>query len=373
MRNIRFYNDEQCMWHSATTQYAGILPVGKWVQPASNSGLAESPESKRRFKNLIEISNLYDKLQFHKGIHIDDMDLLRIHTKAYIDRFKKMSDEGGGELGPIGDATPIGPGSYEIAKISAGLATAAIQDVWLGKADAAYALSRPPGHHALPDQALGFCLLANIPIAIEYCRVHHNLGKVLILDWDVHHGNGAQAIYYEDPNTYTISIHQENCYPVGYRGDEDRGEGAGTGYNLNIPLPAGAGHNAYLQVFDSIVIPEIKKYQPDMIIIASGFDANILDPLARMNLYSESYYLMMDKVIKVAEEVCHGKVVAIHEGGYSESYVPFCGIAVLEALLGERSDVVDPIVDYCINKQPSEEVEAFLTQYIEKMSQKIKS
>lgn len=372
MRNIRFYHDEQCMWHSATTQYAGILPVGKWVQPASNSGLAESPESKRRFKNLIEISNLNDRLEFHKGILIDEVDLLRIHTQDYIDRFKKMSDEGGGELGPIGDATPIGPGSYEIAKISAGLATAAIQDVWLGKADAAYALSRPPGHHALPDQALGFCLLANIPIAIEYCRAHHNLGKVLILDWDVHHGNGAQLIYYEDPNTYTISIHQENCYPIGYRGDNDRGKGAGKGYNLNIPLPAGAGHDAYLQVFDSMVLPEIKKYKPDMIIVASGFDANILDPLARMSLYSESYYLMMDKVLKVAKEVCNGKVVAIHEGGYSESYVPFCGIAVLEALVGERSDVIDPMIEFCQNKQPSEEVARFLKQYIDKMSMKLK-
>lgn len=367
MRNIRFYNDEECMWHSATTQYAGILPVGKWVQPASNGGLAESPESKRRFKNLIEISSLNDKIPFYKGVSIDEADLLRIHTQAYIDRFKQMSDAGGGELGPIGDATPIGPGSFEIAKMSAGLATAAIQDVWLGRADAAYALSRPPGHHALPDQALGFCLLANIPIGIEYCRTHHNLGKVLILDWDVHHGNGAQEIYYEDEDTYTISIHQENCYPVGYRGDDERGKGAGKGYNLNIPLPAGAGHNAYLYVFDSIVIPEIKKYKPDIIIVASGFDANILDPLARMNLYSESYHSMMDKVLKVADEVCNGKVAVIHEGGYSESYVPFCGIAVLEALLGEKSDVIDPILEYCKKKQPSDTVEIFLRQYIDKI------
>lgn len=371
MRKVRFYNDEHCMWHSATTQYAGILPVGKWVQPASDSGLAESPESKRRFKNLVEISDLNDKLEFHKGILIDDIDLLRIHTKDYIDKFKRMSDEGGGELGPIGDATPIGPGSFEIAKISAGLATAAIQDIWLGKADAAYALSRPPGHHALPDQALGFCLLANIPIAIEHCRAHHGLEKVLILDWDVHHGNGAQAIYYEDQNTYTMSIHQENCYPIGYRGEDDRGKEEGLGYNLNIPLPAGAGHNAYMYVFDTIIIPEIKKYNPDLIVIASGFDANILDPLARMSLYSESYYLMMDKVLKVAEEVCDGKVVAIHEGGYSESYVPFCGIAVLEALLGEKSNVEDPILEFSRNKQPSNEVDDFLKSYIDDIRRKL--
>lgn len=372
MRKIHFYNDEQCMWHSAAIQYAGILLVGKWVQPTANSGLAESPESKRRFKNLVEVSNLNDKLTFHKGALIEEIDLLRIHTKAYIDRFQQMSDAGGGELGPIGDATPIGPGSFEIAKISAGLATAAIRDVWLGKANAAYALSRPPGHHALPDEALGFCLLANIPIAIEYCRAHYNLGKVVILDWDVHHGNGAQAIYYEDPNTYTISIHQENCYPIGYRGDGDRGKGAGEGYNLNIPLPAGAGHHTYLHVFDSIVIPEIKKYQPDMIIIASGFDANMLDPLARMNLYSESYYLMMEKVLTIANEVCDGKVAVIHEGGYAESYVPFCGIAVLEALVGEKSDVIDPMVESCKLKQPSQVVEQFLEQYVDDLSLKLK-
>ncbi|UNM97298.1 class II histone deacetylase [Ignatzschineria rhizosphaerae] len=364
MRKTGFYFDESCFWHTATTPYCESLPVGEWVQPSSSGGLAESPESKRRFKNLLDKGGLTQKMVLGNYKILSDEDLMRVHPDYYIEKFKQLSQSGGGELG---FNAPIGPYSFEIAKISAGLATQAIEDVWLQKVDNAYALSRPPGHHCLRDEAMGFCVLSNIAIAIEYCREYHGLKRVLVLDWDVHHGNGTQSIYEEDGDIYTISIHQENCFPPGYSGREDIGKGDGLGANLNLPLPAGSGHHAYLKVINEIVIPEIERFKPEIIIIASGFDANALDPLARMLAYSDTYREMTQRICDVADNVCNGKIVAVHEGGYSESYVPFCGVAVVEGLMGHKSPVVDPLISFLKAQQPSEKVEKFLNEYIDEL------
>ena len=183
----------------------------------------------------------------------------------------------------LDEHAPIGPGSYEIAKISAGLACEAVEKVFLGELNNAYALSRPPGHHCLPDKPMGFCFLANIPIAIERAKAKLGLNKVAVIDWDVHHGNGTQQIYYQHNDVLTISLHQEHCFPPGYRGAEDVGENQGHGYNINIPLLAGCGDEAYLYAFESIVLPALDKFKPDMIIVACGYDANAFDPLARLS------------------------------------------------------------------------------------------
>lgn len=368
MRKTHFYHNEYCLWHSPTKQYAGAIPVGGWVEPPAASGLSESPESKRRMKNLLEISGFFEYMPIVKEKALQAEDLLRIHPEYYLQKFKDMSDSGGGEMGIT---APIGPGSFEIAMISAGLATAAIEDVYLGKADNAYSLSRPPGHHCLPDEAMGFCLLANIPIAIEYSRKHHDLGKVVVLDWDVHHGNGTQEIYYDDPNTLTISIHQENCFPAGYSGKEDRGENAGEGYNINIPLPAGAGDEVYLYVLEQVVVPQIKKFQPEIIVVACGYDANAFDPLARIFLHSQTYKEMTEIVQGVADEVCDGKLVMVHEGGYAESYVPFCSVGVMEALLDWKSPVEDPMLGFLKLQQPSEKANQFYKLWVDDLVKKL--
>lgn len=364
MRKTNFYHNEYCLWHSGTTQYAGVVPVGRWVAPPSASGLSESPESKRRMKNLLEAGGFFEHIPTLREKTLAKEDLLRIHPEHYLDKFKKMSDNGGGELG---NNAPIGPRSYEIAMISAGLATAAVEDVFLGKADNAYALSRPPGHHCLSDEAMGFCFLANIPIAVEYARAHHKLGKVVILDWDVHHGNGTQAIYYDDPNTLTISIHQEGCFPPGYSGEEDRGEDKGDGYNINIPLPAGGGDDIYRYALETLVLPQIRKFKPDIIIVACGFDANAFDPLARMLLHSDTYKEMTKMMQQVADEVCDGKLVMVHEGGYAESYVPFCGVGVMESLLDWESPVEDPMIDFIKEQQPSETIQKFHKDWVDQL------
>ncbi|MHC6225601.1 class II histone deacetylase [Pseudomonas sp. X10] len=350
-----FFFDELSLWHSAGP-HALILPVGGWVQPPAAAGHAESPETKRRLKNLMDISGLTRQLDVRTATPASEEDLLRVHTPRYLEQFKAMSDAGGGLLGPH---APIGPGSYEIAKLSAGLAIAAVEAVLLGEASNAYSLSRPPGHHCLADQAMGFCLLANIPIAIEAAKARHGLGKVAVLDWDVHHGNGTQSIYEQRGDVLTLSLHQQGCFPAGYSGEADRGRGDGQGANLNIPLLPGAGDDAYLYALDTLVVPALERFEPELIIVACGYDANAVDPLARMLLHSDSFRAMTQRMRDLAERLCGGRLVLVHEGGYSEAYVPFCGLATLEALSGVRTEVTDPMLEFIQAQQPDARLRAF--------------
>lgn len=343
-----FYFDELCMWHSAGL-HALTLPVGGWVQPPAAAGHAESPETKRRLKNLLDVAGISRQLLQRSAEPASRDDLLRVHGAAYLDEFKRLSDAGGGELGP---QAPVGPGSYDIACLSAGLAMAAVDAVWRGEAANAYVLTRPPGHHCLPDAAMGFCFLSNIAIAIEAAKARYGIERVAVLDWDVHHGNGTQAIYYQRPDVLTMSIHQDGCFPPGYNGSEDRGAGAGLGANINIPLLPGSGHDAYLYAMQRIVLPALERYQPQLIIVACGYDANAVDPLARMLAHSDTFRQMTTLLRNFAEQHCEGKLVLAHEGGYSEAYIPFCGLATIEALSGLCSEVVDPLLDFIRQQQP---------------------
>ena len=351
-----FYHDERCLWHTGGEQ-ALFLPVGGYVQPPSATGFAESPETKRRFKNLLEVAGIWPQLNLRSAEPSGRADLLRVHTTAYLDRLQAMSDAGGGNIPP--HFAPFGQGSYEIACLSSGLVSQAVEDVVTGAVSRAYALSRPPGHHCLPDASMGFCLLANIPVALESVRAKHGPLRVAVLDWDVHHGNGTQSIFYDRADTLTISLHQENCFPPGYGGADDRGQGAGIGANLNIPLLAGCGHRAYLDSFELLVAPALRTFKPDLIVVASGYDASCVDPLARMMATSETFRAMARQVCGLADELCGGKLVVAHEGGYSDIYVPFCALAVVEELLGTRSPVIDPLLEMSDLQQPPADLIAF--------------
>lgn len=364
MTKTAFYTDERTFWHTGGTQ-ALILPVGGWVQPPSAAGYAESPESKRRFLSLLQVSGLAAQLEMKGAQPAEESDLLRVHPRSYIEAFKAASDAGGGDLG---DFAPFGRGSFEIACLSAGLAMQALADVIDGKATNAYSLSRPPGHHCLPDRPMGFCLLANIPIAIEAAKARFGIERIAVVDWDVHHGNGTQAVYYERNDVLTISLHQDRCFPPGYSGAEDRGHGAGQGCNYNIPLLGGGGHDAYLYAFDRIVLPALDAFRPELIVVASGLDANAVDPLARMLLHSDSFRAMTARLKAAAARHCGGRLVAVHEGGYAEAYVPFCGLAVMEELSGIRTEVSDPMMPIALGQQPGERFSAFQRQLIDEMA-----
>ena len=360
-----FFHDERCLWHT-TGEAVLVMPVGGWLQPPAGGGHAESPETKRRFKALLDVSGLGARVAQHSAPEATEEDLLRVHAREYLERFKSASDAGGGEEGLF---APFGPGSYEIAKLSAGLAKRAVSDVLSGAFRNAYSLSRPPGHHCLPDGAMGFCLLANIPIAIEAAKAEHGLEKVAVLDWDVHHGNGTQAIYYDRPDVLTISIHQDNCFPPGSGGAEERGAGGGGGYNVNVPLPPGSGHETYLHAVRRVAVPALERFEPDLVMIASGLDANAADPLARQMLYGGSYREMTRLVMEAAEGLCGGRLVAVHEGGYAESTVPFCGLAVVETLSGVRTAVEDPFEELFAAQQPGERMLHFQRHLIDEMAE----
>jgi acetoin utilization deacetylase AcuC-like enzyme len=299
-----FYHDEKCLWHTAG-EHALVMPVGGWVQPVASGGHAESPESKRRFVSLLAVSGLGAEVDVFSAPMADEADLARVHPMEYLKAFKAASDSGGGDLG---DYAPFGRGSYEIARLSAGLGVRAVNDVVSGRCRNAYAMTRPPGHHCLPHRPMGFCLLANIAVAVEAAIARHSVERVLILDWDVHHGNGTQAAFEERADVYTISIHQDRCFPPGYSGFEERGKGAGTGYNLNIPLLPGGGHDAYLYAYERLVAPAIAQFAPDLIVVASGLDANAADPLARMQATSATFAELTGRLFRGRRSVlrpCH--------------------------------------------------------------------
>ena len=280
-----------------------------------------------------------------------------MHPAAYLDRFQEVSENGGGELG---HHAPFAQGGYDIAALSAGLAKAAVASVLSGVHENAYALTRPPGHHCEADGPMGFCLMANIAIAIEAARAMHPDLRVAVLDWDVHHGNGTEAIFYDRADVLTISLHQEGNYPLDTGAIDDCGAEAGAGCNINVPLPAGAGHTAYLYALDRIVCPSIEEFQPDLIIVACGYDACAIDPLARMLATADTFRQMTLRIKDLAARVCDGKLVLCHEGGYSEVYVPFCGHATLEALSGSAITAPDPMRRALDTRQPGPRFDAFL-------------
>ncbi|WP_019528998.1 class II histone deacetylase [Dasania marina] len=333
-----FMYHEIYMWHN-TGNYAGIMPYGNPVQPGEH---VENPETKRRFRNLLEVSGLLAKLESIQARPATEAEILRHHTREHLDNIKALSAAHGGDGGIF---SPVGRGTYDIALLSAGGVISAVDAVLNGEVDNAYALVRPPGHHALADMAMGFCMFANAVLAGLHALEVRALKRIATVDWDVHHGNGTQAGFWEDPRALTISIHQDRCFPADSGFTTEIGTGAGEGYNMNIPLPPGSGVGAYEAAFDRVVIPALQAYKPELIIVPSGFDAGAHDPMGRMQMHSEGYRNLTRKIMKVADEVCDGRVVMCHEGGYNPATVPFYGLAVLEELSGIKTDVTDPFLE----------------------------
>ncbi|MEL6680119.1 MAG: class II histone deacetylase, partial [Pseudomonadota bacterium] len=242
----------------------------------------------------------------------------------------------------------------------AGLAATAIEEVAAGRLPRAYALSRPPGHHCLPDRPMGFCLLANIAIGLERARAQGLAKRVAVVDWDVHHGNGTEAIYRDDGDTLTISIHQEGNYPWG-----SGAFAADTPGVLNLPLPPGAGHETYIDAMDRVVIPALHRFGPELIVVACGYDASAVDPLARMLAGADTFACMTEQVMGAADALCDGRLVLVHEGGYSEVHVPFCGHAVLQTLAGSNIAAPDPLAGRIAAHQPNARMRAVFREIVD--------
>jgi acetoin utilization deacetylase AcuC-like enzyme len=264
-----------------------------------------------------------------------------VHAPEYVSRIERESAEGGGIAG---EATPFAAGAFKIASLAAGGCIGSVDAVLRGDVENAYALVRPAGHHALPDTGRGFCIFANTAIAARHAQKAHGVKRIAIVDWDVHHGNGPQAVFWEDPDVLHISLHQANWYPRDEGAPGELGAGEAYGRNINIPLPPGSGIGAYRYAFERVVLPAIRGHSPELLIVSCGFDASGMDPSGRMLLTSEDFRLLTRMCREVADEQCRGRLVLCQEGGYAPLYVPFCGLAVIEELAGRLSGVRDPFL-----------------------------
>ncbi|MGJ3243697.1 MAG: histone deacetylase family protein [Opitutales bacterium] len=232
-----------------------------------------------------------------------------------------------------GGDTRIAEQSAEAARVTAGAALAAVDAVLADGQRAAFSAMRPPGHHARPMTAMGFCLYGNIAIAARYAQQHYKLKRVLIVDWDVHHGNGTQEMFYDDPSVGFLSIHQHPCYP-GTGAATETGSGPGEGFTLNVPVSAGSDGAVYQRVFEQSLVTFAESIQPELILISAGFDAHRDDPLAQVNLTEADFGSLTERVMALADRHCQGRIVSLLEGGYHLEAMPASVVEHLRVLNG---------------------------------------
>jgi acetoin utilization deacetylase AcuC-like enzyme len=254
-----------------------------------------------------------------------------IHKPSYVDRAKHACSAGH----PYLDVPDVGISaqSFDAARLATGACLSMADAVVAGHVDNAFSLSRPPGHHAENDTALGFCLFNNVAIVARYLQRHHGLNKILIVDWDVHHGNGTQHSFENDPSVMYASLHQYPYYP-GTGAAAENGIGRGVGATVNCPMAAGADDADYQRAFTEKLLPTVNAFAPEMVVISAGFDAHRDDPLAQVQLSTDCYRWMTSRIMEVADQSAGGRLVSVLEGGYSLSALPLSVAAHLETLQG---------------------------------------
>jgi acetoin utilization deacetylase AcuC-like enzyme len=265
-------------------------------------------------------------------------ELSTVHDTQYISHVLDVAQRGGGWLDPD---TVMSADSYEAAVYAAGGAIAATEAVMGGEVASAFALVRPPGHHATARRAMGFCLFNNLAVATECALARYNLERIAIIDFDVHHGNGTQENFYDNPQVLYISTHESPFYP-GTGDIEETGSGAAKGTKVNIPLPAGCGDNEYLSVFEQIVVPVTKRFKPQLILVSAGYDPHWADVLALMQVTTTGFTQMVRIIKGLADEFCRGRIVICLEGGYHLQALAYSVKATFDVLLGSNS-IEDPL------------------------------
>jgi acetoin utilization deacetylase AcuC-like enzyme len=300
---------------------------------------ASHPESPKRLaaieQKLID-TQLLGKVS-QAGPRIADPDeLCKVHNAGYIEELEKISARAKqeGNLQSWDADTFVSAESYDIAKLAVGAGFVAVDSLASGSHRTAFVAARPPGHHALQDRAMGFCLFNNVALAARYAQ-KLGMKKVLIIDWDVHHGNGTQAMFYNDPSVCFISFQQFPFWPPGWGWYEDDGEGAGKGFNINIPLPGGTGDRGYLKAWDTLVTPIALEYKPDIILLSAGYDAHQFDPLADQKISSDGFFLLSSRLVSLSETT-DAPVAAFLEGGYNTRMLAESVAATIDVLNAGR-------------------------------------
>jgi acetoin utilization deacetylase AcuC-like enzyme len=256
-------------------------------------------------------------------------ELLLCHTREYLRTAQRDVGSGRGYLS-TGD-TDVTPNSWDVAVAAAGSVLNAVDAVMDGRAHNAFCATRPPGHHATASRGMGFCLLNNVAIAARYAQRRHGLERALIVDWDVHHGNGTQDIFYTDPTVFYFSTHQWPLYPGTGRADET-GAAAGEGATMNFPFPAGSGRTEILGAVRNSLMPAMEGFRPDMVLVSAGFDSRLGDPLGRFTLADEDFADLTRALMEIADRTARGRVVSVLEGGYNLAGLASAAAAHLAAL-----------------------------------------
>jgi acetoin utilization deacetylase AcuC-like enzyme len=272
----------------------------------------ECPERLRAVTKAVEESHLMEELVVIEPAPAELKWIECIHTGAHINNVREAC-----ENAPVAldwDTT-VSRESFDVACLAAGGVLQAVDAVVEGKARNAFCAVRPPGHHATLDRAMGFCLFNNVAVAARYIQDRHGLKRVLIVDWDAHHGNGTQDLFYDDPSVFYFSVHQFPGYP-GSGAASEKGGGKGIGFNINVPMRLGSGDAEYLRAFKGILQPAADKFRPDFVLISAGFDAHEGDPITKLNVTTEGFAWMTDMVKGIADKHCEGRLVSVLEGGY---------------------------------------------------------
>jgi acetoin utilization deacetylase AcuC-like enzyme len=303
----------------------------------------ENPVRIRNIRSALRNGPIAPSLEWHAGRHATPAELELVHDPGYIESVRTVCAAGSSL---ITQSTPVGLASWGAALASAGTALAATEAVLDGESALAYALVRPPGHHAQPAQADGYCLFSNAALCAELAR-RRGIERVAIVDWDVHHGNGTQACFWERPDVVTISLHMRHGswgpHHPQTGGPDELGTGAGTGGNVNIELPVGTGDEGYRRAFRRVVEPLLADFRPGLLVIACGQDASQYDPNGRMCVTMAGFRDLGAAARELADRHCDGRMVLVQEGGYGRTYSAYCMHATLEGVLGTGPLLDDPL------------------------------
>jgi acetoin utilization deacetylase AcuC-like enzyme len=298
---------------SHNTGKTGLVYDDIYVEHKTTPGHPECPERLVRIIKQLKDKELCSHLVEIKAEPAERHWIETVHAPEYIDRAKSSAENGAGYLDTAD--VPISLKSYEAAVMATGGVLNAIDAVMEQKVTNVFCAVRPPGHHALENQAMGFCIFNNVAIGTRYIQEKYGLSKILIVDWDVHHGNGTQAAFYDDPNVLYFSTHQYPFYP-GSGSQAEQGNGNGLHTNINVPLPAGSGDDLYVEAFEEKLVPAASSFAPDFVLVSAGFDAHEDDLLGGMRVTDRGFAKLTQIVKSIAEKFCAGRLVSVLEGGY---------------------------------------------------------
>jgi acetoin utilization deacetylase AcuC-like enzyme len=295
-------------------------------------GHVECRERLETTMHVLKEEGLLDRLVQVQATPVSREHLLAVHLSQYVDQVKAVTDRGGGHLDPD---TYTNSRSYEVALLAAGGLVNLVQAVLDGQVSDGFALVRPPGHHAVPSRGMGFCIFNNVAIAAKYALKEGGLSRILIVDFDLHHGNGTHEVFYDSSEVLYFSTHQYPYYP-GTGHWDSIGRGDGQGFTVNVPLSPGVGDDGYGRIFDELLYPLAERYRPELILVSAGYDAHWADPLGMMELSVGGYAYLARTLKEMASEFCDGRLVFTLEGGYDLRALAYSVAATIRTLLGDE-------------------------------------